>query len=127
MPETVKSEAIKEVVNIDRVVHEPARLAILLALEVCVCGDFKFLETVSGLATSNLSLHLAKLEEHGLIAIERSGRRVFTRKRPRLVARLTEAGQKALDAHRRLLEKPKREAQKWLLLRQRMSAEPAGS
>ena len=116
------SEAIKEVVNVDRVVHEPARLAILLALEVCVSGDFKFLQTVSGLATSNLSLHLTKLEEHGLIAIERT----FERKRLRSIVRLTRAGKDALAAYRRLLEKPKREAGKWRLLREKLSPEPAG-
>ena len=38
------SDAIKEVVNIDRVVHEPARLAILLTLKACAYADFKFLD-----------------------------------------------------------------------------------
>ena len=116
------SECIKEVVNIDRVVHEPARLAILLALEVCVSADFKFLQSVSGLSASNLSVHLTKLEEHGLVEIEKS----FVRKKARTVARLTKAGKAALRAHRRLLEEPKRAAAKGAFLRRAVLSEPAG-
>src|ERR1051326_828814 len=94
------SDAIKEVVNIDRVVHEPARLAILLTLEACEFADFKFLQAATGLTTSNLSLHLTKLETHGLIAIEKT----FVRKTPRTIARLTKEGKAGPRAHRRLLE-----------------------
>ena len=114
-------EPFKEMVNVDRVFHEPARLAILLALEVCVSADFKFLQAVTGLVKSNLSLHLSKLEAHGLIAIERS----YVRKKPRTVAQLTKEGREALRAYRRLLEEPRRTAGKWTLLRRVMSPEPA--
>ena|SRR5579862_2800686 len=115
------SEPFKEVVNIDRVMHEPARLAILLALEVCVDADFKYLRALTGLETSNLSLHLTKLETHGLIAIDKT----FVRKTPRTVARLTKDGKEALRAYRRLLDEPRRTAGKWTLLRRSMSPEPA--
>ena len=117
------SEPFKEVVNIDRVVHEPARLAILLCLEVCVDADFKYLQAVTGLSKSNLSIHLSKLETHGLIAIDKT----FVRKMPRTVARLTKEGKQALREYRRLLEEPKRTAGKWTLLRRIMSPEPTGS
>jgi DNA-binding transcriptional ArsR family regulator len=116
------SEPFKELVNIDRVVHEPARLAILLILEVCVDADFKCLQALTGMAKSNLSLHLTKLETHRLIAIEKT----FVRKKGRTVARLTKEGKEALRAHRRRLEEPRRTASKWTLLRRMMSPEPAG-
>ena len=116
------SEPIKEVVNIDRVVHEPARLAILLALEVCVDADFKYLQALTGLSTSNLSLHLTKLEGHGLIAIDKT----FVRKTPRTVARLTKDGKTAIRVHRRLLEEPRRTAPRWTVHRRALSPEPAG-
>ena len=116
------SEPFKEVLNIDRVVHEPARLAILLVLEVCVDADFKFLQTLTGMAKSNLSLHLTKLENSGLIAIDKT----FVRKKGRTVARLTKEGKEALREYRRTLEEPKRTAGKWMLLRRTLSPEPAG-
>jgi len=116
------SEPFKEVVNVDRVVHEPARLAILLVLEVCVDADFKYLQAVTGLSKSNLSIHLSKLETHGLIAIDKR----FARKTPRTIASLTKEGKEALRAYRRLLEEPKRTAGKWMLLRRTLSPEPAG-
>jgi len=114
------SDAIKEVVNIDRVVHEPARLAILLTLEACEFADFKFLQAATGLTTSNLSLHLTKLETHGLIAIEKT----FVRKTPRTIARLSKDGAAALRAHRRLLEEPRRSARKLTMFRKMVSPEP---
>ena len=116
------SEPFKEMVNIDRVMHEPARLSILLCLEVCVDADFKYLQALTGLATSNLSLHLTKLETHGLIAIEKS----FVKKTPRTVAKLTKEGKEALRAYRRLLDEPKRSAGKWTLLRRAMTPKLAG-
>jgi DNA-binding transcriptional ArsR family regulator len=117
------SEPIKEIVNIDRVVHEPARLAILVALDVCVSADFKYLQALTGLSASNLSVHLTKLEEHGLIEIEKT----FVRKKGRTTCRLAKQGKEALRAYRRLIEEPKRSNRKWaFLLRQALSLEPAG-
>ena len=115
----MSSEPFKELIDTDRIVCEPARLAILLALEVCVDGDFKFLRALTGLETSNLSLHLTKLETHGLIAIEKT----FHRKMPRTIARLTKEGREALRAYRRLLDEPKRTAGKWTALRRTMLPE----
>ena len=114
------SEPIKEVVNIDRIVHEPARLAILLTLEACEYADFKFLQAATGLSISNLSLHLIKLEEHGLVEIEKT----FVRKTPRTIARLTKAGKAAIRAHRELLDAPRQSAKKLTLLRRTVSPEP---
>jgi len=114
------SDPIKEVVNVDRVVHEPARLAILLTLEACEYADFKFLQAATGLSMSNLSLHLIKLEEHRLVEIEKT----FVRKTPRTIARLTKDGKAAIRAHRQLLDAPRRLAQKLMSLRQAVSPEP---
>ena len=50
----------------DRLVHEPARLAILTALSACQKADFLLLLTITGLTKGNLSSHLTKLEEAGL-------------------------------------------------------------
>src|SRR5258708_3606407 len=77
------SEPIEGIVNVDRVVHEPARLGILTALDACRSADFMHLQAVTGLSHGNLSLHLGKLEAHGLIEIEKA----FIRKKPRTTVR----------------------------------------
>ena len=120
MSKPIKSEPIKEVVNIDRVFHEPARLAILLTLEACEYADFKFLQAATGLTMSNLSLHLIKLEEHQLVEIEKT----YVRKTPRTLARLSKAGKAALDEYRAMLEPPKSAVKKLTLLRRLVSPEP---
>ena len=93
------SEPFKDIVAIDRIVHEPARLALLLALDLCVSADFKYLQARTGLSDSNLSVHLTKLESHGLITIEK------IRRSPRTIVRITKDGKAAMRAWRKLLEK----------------------
>lgn len=58
--------------DLNRVVHEPARLAILTVLASCESSDFTFLETATGLTKGNLSVQLTRLEEASLISIEKS-------------------------------------------------------
>ena len=94
------SEPFAEITNLDRLVHEPARLAILTALGACRSADFMYLRALTGLSKGNLSLHLGKLETGGLIAIERT----YAGKRPRMVVRLTQEGKTAIRTHRRRLE-----------------------
>ena len=51
--------------EIDRLVHEPARLKILAFLSLLENADFTFLVSRLGLKMGNLSAHLSKLEEAG--------------------------------------------------------------
>jgi DNA-binding transcriptional ArsR family regulator len=90
-------EAIDGVLAVDRLVHEPARLAILSVLSGAETVEFGFLETVCRLSKGNLSSHLSKLEAAGLVAVDKS----FRGKRPLTRARLTPDGQAALDRYRR--------------------------
>jgi DNA-binding transcriptional ArsR family regulator len=94
-------EPLDAVMTIDRIVHEPSRLAILVVLDACVKADFRYLQAATGLSKSNLSLHLSKLEEHGLIEIER----VFERKTPRTWARASKAGKAAMREYWSRMEK----------------------
>ena len=89
-------DAIDSVLALDRLVHEPARLAILTVLSGAERVEFGFLETVCRLSKGNLSSHLSKLEAGGLVAIEKS----FRDKRPLTRASITDAGRNALDAYR---------------------------
>ena len=58
--------------DLNRIVHEPARLAILTVLASCESADFTFLESATGLTKGNLSVQLTRLEEASLISIEKS-------------------------------------------------------
>ena len=65
--------------KLDRLVREPARLAILSALSACESADFLFLQRITGLSKGNLSSHVSRLEEAGLIVISKE----FIGKTPR--------------------------------------------
>ena len=65
------SAPFERLAELDRLVHEPARLAILTALSACERADFLYLQRLTGLSRGNLSSHLSKLEAAGLIAIEK--------------------------------------------------------
>jgi len=58
-----------EQLALDRLVHEPGRLAILTVLSSVSDADFLFLQRTTGLTKGNLSSHLAKLEDGGLVTV----------------------------------------------------------
>jgi DNA-binding PadR family transcriptional regulator len=72
----------------NRLVHEPARLAILTVLSSCISADFVFLQGITGLSKGNLSVQLSNLEEAGLVDV----RRELLGKKTRTTAQLTEQG-----------------------------------
>jgi DNA-binding transcriptional ArsR family regulator len=96
---------------VDRLVHEPARLAILIMLSACVEADFKFLQRATGLTTGNLSVHLAKLAEADLLTIGKD----FVGKRPRTRASITPRGHEAIEAHWSRMERLREAARVWRL------------
>jgi DNA-binding transcriptional ArsR family regulator len=61
--------------DLNRVVHEPARLAILTVLANCESADFTFLGTATGLTRGNLSVQLTRLEEASLISVEKAAKK----------------------------------------------------
>ena len=91
---------IQQLAEIDRVIHEPARLMIVALLAAVVEADFQYLRNATGLTQGNLSTHLSKLEEAGYIAIEKS----FRGKYPLTICRLTERGREVLDNYRKVIK-----------------------
>jgi DNA-binding transcriptional ArsR family regulator len=87
---------IRKLVAIDRRVHEPARLAVLVLLSIVERADFLYILDETGLSKGNLSSHMTKLEDAGLIKVEKA----FFDKIPRTVYELTKEGSRALEAHR---------------------------
>jgi DNA-binding MarR family transcriptional regulator len=87
---------LSKLAEIDRMVHEPARLAIMTLLYVIESADFTFLMNQTGLSWGNLSTHMSKLEEAGYLEVEKS----FKGRRPNTNLRLTEAGRSAFREYR---------------------------
>jgi DNA-binding transcriptional ArsR family regulator len=106
------SEPFEDLFTVDRVVHEPARLAMLTILEACECADFLFLASATGVSLDNISGHLAKLEAVGLVAITSRvrWRRAYTE------VRLTPAGRAGIREHWRRLDEARRAAEGWRVL-----------
>ncbi len=88
-----------EIASLDRLIHEPARLAILSVLYAAKEADFLFLLHETGLTKGNLSTHLSRLEDAGYIEIEKG----YVGKLPQTLCRMTETGIQAFDDYRKQL------------------------
>ena len=95
--ETTKgsSEDLQPIADIDRMIHEPARLMIMAHLYVVENADFLFLMRQTGLTRGNLSSHMSKLEAAGYVAVEKK----FVDKIPRTLLSLTKKGRQAVIFH----------------------------
>ena len=89
-------ENLKPIENIDRIVHEPARLLILAYLCVVKKADFLFLLRHTNLTRGNLSSHLNKLEAARYVKIEKK----FVDKIPRTLISITDKGRKAFHMYK---------------------------
>ncbi len=94
------SEQLRSVADIDRLIHEPARLMILALLYVVESADFLFLMRQTGLTWGNLSSHLSKLEEAGYVQIEKE----FVGKKPHTMLHLTDDGRAAFREYRQRMK-----------------------
>ncbi len=85
--------------ELDRTIHEPARLAIVSILSVLDRSDFLFLLRETGLTKGNLNAHMTRLEEAGYVEVEKT----YRGKIPQTFYRLSDAGRSAFAAYRRQL------------------------
>jgi DNA-binding transcriptional ArsR family regulator len=83
--------------ELDRVIHEPARLVVVALLSGVKEADFLWLLNESGLTKGNLSSHIGKLEEAGYVEVEKT----FRGKIPLTVLRLTRAGRGAFEGYKK--------------------------
>ena len=81
--------------DIDRIIHEPARLKIMMILSGVDSADFNFLLNTLGLTKGNLSAHMDRLEKSGYVKIEKS----FNGKIPHTDYSLTNKGNNALSGY----------------------------
>jgi DNA-binding transcriptional ArsR family regulator len=97
LPEEVTmGEELKSLAEVDKTIHEPARLMILAHLYAVESADFLFLRRQTGLTAGNLSSHLSKLESAGYVGINKE----FLGRKPHTILRLTERGRQAFDEYR---------------------------
>lgn len=95
------TDDLRELANVDRIIHEPARLLIVAMLSSVESADFTYLLRETGLTRGNLSAHLSRLEEAGYLQIDKS----FRGKVPLTTCSLTEAGHKAFRTYRRRIKR----------------------
>lgn len=90
----------RKVIEVDRLVHEPARLLIMTILSAVESADFLYLQRETGLTKGNLSSHLSKLEAAGYVGITKT----YRGKIPLTLCELTSSGQNAFSNYRQQLK-----------------------
>jgi DNA-binding MarR family transcriptional regulator len=86
--------------DVDDVVHQRVRLAILVVAHEASRVEFTYLRDALDLTAGNLSRHLATLADAGLVALTKDERGA----RPRTWVRITPKGRKALAREMALLD-----------------------
>jgi DNA-binding PadR family transcriptional regulator len=90
----------EKILRLDSVIHAPVRLAVLSILITVEHSNFSFLKEATGTTDGNLSTHLAKLENHGLVAVKKK----FVGKKPQTFYTITDRGRTAFTRYLEQLE-----------------------
>jgi DNA-binding transcriptional ArsR family regulator len=93
--------SLRKLAELDRVIHEPARLMILSILFLRKEADFLYLMRETQLTKGNLSSHLSKLEEADYVEIEKT----YMGKVPLTLIRLTTEGRTSFRAYQAAIKK----------------------
>jgi DNA-binding MarR family transcriptional regulator len=91
--------------KVDKLIHEPSRLAILTVLASCHSADLMLLLQSTGLKKPTLMLQLERLSEAGLIRLKK----VMENDKPRTLAVLSKKGERTLMQYWNLLDKIRRQ------------------
>jgi DNA-binding MarR family transcriptional regulator len=83
--------------EMDRLIHEPARLLIVALLSEVKEADYLYIQRETNLTKGNLSSHLDKLQKASYIEIEKS----FRGKIPLTILRITRQGSAAFQTYRK--------------------------
>lgn len=92
--------SLPNVDEVDKVIHESARLLIVANLSLVESADFLFIMQQSGLTFGNLSSHMKKLEDAGYIEVQKE----FVNRRPKTMLKLTPQGKKAFEVYRQKMK-----------------------
>ena len=105
----MKPGPFEEMGSLDRLVHDPSRLAILTALSACKQMDFQALQSLTGQTSGNLSMHLTKLQRGELVTITKS----FRGRYPLTTLGLTKTGRDTIRRYWKRLEQLRRATKAW--------------
>lgn len=94
------NRGFQSLIDIDRLIHEPARLIIMAYLFVVESVDFIFLMRQTELTWGNLSSHLSKLEAAGYVEVEKT----FKGRKPHTMLHLTNEGRSAFQVYRQRMK-----------------------
>jgi DNA-binding MarR family transcriptional regulator len=86
--------------QLDRVIHEKGRLAIMSMLAATPELSFTELRDTLGMTDGNITTHIRTLQEAGYLAVSKS----YEKNRPLTTCSLTAAGKKAFAGYIDLLE-----------------------
>lgn len=92
---SVAGSAAEGATELDRVIHERMRLAIVSALAVNESLSFNELKAMLSATDGNLSVHARRLEDAGYVACDKS----FEGRVPRTEYRITPKGRRALQRY----------------------------
>jgi DNA-binding transcriptional ArsR family regulator len=90
--------------EIDKIIHEPARLRIMMILSGIEKADFNFIVSTLEMTRGNLSSHMDRLEQADYIEILKS----FNGKMPNTSYRLTGIGETSLSKYWETLDEIKK-------------------
>ena len=94
--------------QLDRVIHEKGRLAIMSMLAASPQLSFTELRDALSMTDGNLTTHLRTLQQEGYLAVAKS----YQNNRPLTTCSLTAAGRKAFKEYVDLLEQVLQQAKK---------------
>lgn len=86
--------------RIDKVLHDPIRLAMVTALTVTPAISFSEMKRALGLTDGNLNVHARRLENVGYVSVHKQARHRATRTEYRLAP----AGRRALERYLQALQ-----------------------
>lgn len=86
--------------ELNRLLHEPARLLTLVQLAAVKKADFTWLLHQTGLTRGNLSVQMSKLAEAGVVKVDKR----FHNNRPQTIYELTKAGRQALRQYKESMQ-----------------------
>jgi DNA-binding MarR family transcriptional regulator len=87
--------------QLDRVIHEKGRLAIMSMLAAATDLSFTELRDALGMTDGNLTTHIRALQQEGYVSVAKS----YQNRRPLTTCSLTASGRKAFAGYIDLLEK----------------------
>ena len=98
----------KPFLQLDRVIHEKGRMAIMSLLAAAPEMSFTDLRDTLQLTDGNLTTHIKKLQQAGYVGVTKT----IAKKRPLTTVSLTKVGQKAFSDYLGLLEQIVHETKK---------------